>query len=138
MRLGLSMRVTLSAVLLLFCYMILAGWATDTPRARAIDAAVCAFMLLIVLGVNLPRRGFVLLRVASGMVALAYVWYAAAELWGLAGGASQPLAVGQPSATMAWLGLLVIGLPCTVFALSGVSLLRHWHPDRRSGADSAT
>lgn len=54
-----------------------------------------------------------------GVIGLSYVVYFVAELAKLLGGERQPLAPGQPSATMAGLGLIFYSVPFLIFAISG-------------------
>jgi ABC-type amino acid transport system permease subunit len=95
------------------------------------DVVISIVVLLLALAIALPRTASWALRLVAGAVGGAYVVYFVSELWGLATGHPHPLAIGQPSATMAGLGLLIIGLPMLVFALSGTSLLRHLIQERQ-------
>ena len=115
---------------------MLAGWATDSPRTRVGTVAICGVVLLLVLGIALPKRAKWALRVVAGVIGAAYVVYFGAELWGLVAGHPQPLRLGQPSATMAGIGLLIFGIPMLVYALSGTSLLRHLQQERERNGHS--
>jgi hypothetical protein len=110
-------RLILVAFLLLFVWMVLAGWSTDTPKQRVGSAVVAGFMLVLALGIAAPGRFIWALRVAAGAVAATYAVYFVTELVALLRGEPQPLVMGRPSATMAGLGLLVFGVPALVFAL---------------------
>jgi hypothetical protein len=99
-----------------FIWMVLSGWDTDTTKARIISAAVAGFMLLLVLGLVAPNRFVVALRVAAGMVALLYFGYFLTYVASLLRGERQEIRVGQPSALMAGIGLLIYGVPALIFA----------------------
>ena len=117
-----SLRIVLVAALLGGIWLIMAGWSTDSPRDRFIDAGISAVVLLFALAIVLPRRGAWALRVVAAVIGLAYVWYVGAELWQMLGGKSQPLRIGQPSALMAGVGFLVLGIPMLIFAFGGIGV----------------
>lgn len=114
-------RFILAAVLVLLAWMVLSGWETDTPKARVFSAVFAAFMLILALGLAAPSRFGIAFRIVAGVVAVAYTWYFVSEVLALLRGANQPLRMGQPSALMAGIGLLIFGVPALVFALSGVN-----------------
>jgi hypothetical protein len=120
-----ALRIVFVLALAALAWLLLAGWATESPRDRLVDASVGAVMALLAIAVALPRRTTWALRLVAGIVGLAYVVYFGTELWDLLHAKPQQLRVGEPSATMAGLGLLIIGLPMIVFALSGTSILTH-------------
>jgi hypothetical protein len=126
------LRAVVIALLLGGVWLILAGWSTDSPQDRFVEVCISAVVLLFALFLALPSRAGWALRIVAGAIGLIYVWYFGTELWGLVGGHAKPIRLGQPSATMAGLGLLIIGIPMLVFALSGTSLLRHLIADRRT------
>lgn len=110
-------RWTIVAFILLFVWMTLAGWETDSPRTRLYAGLFSAFMLVLALGVAAPSRFLIALRVVAGTVAVAYVLYFVFELAALLRGEEQHFQRGRPSALMAGLGLLVYGVPAIIFAL---------------------
>ena len=119
-------------------WMLLAGWATDSPRDRLMEASISAVVALGAIGIALPARAAWALRFVAGIVGVVYLLYFGAELWSLVSGQRQILRLGEPSATMAGLGLLFIGLPLLVFALSGTGILKHLargHSQTRSSGD---
>jgi len=130
------LRVVVVAALLGGVWLILAGWELDSPRVRFFDASISAVVLLLALGLAFPRRALWALRVVAGAIGLLYLVYFGLELRGLLAGHAKPIRLGQPSATMAGLGLLIIGIPMLVFALSGTSLMRHLIADRHRGSRS--
>ncbi len=115
-------RYILASVLVLFTWMVLSGWETDSSKVRAMDATVAAFMLLLALGVLAPRRLNVALRIVAGMVAVAYGAYFCGEVWALMNGEHQLVRLGVPSALMAGVGLLIFGVPALIYAIGGVTV----------------
>jgi hypothetical protein len=115
-------RFFLAAVLVLFTWMVLSGWESDSTRARAISGVIAAFMIVLAAGRVAPTRLRIALRVVAGVVALTYGWYFCSELVALVGGESQPIRLGMPSAVMAGVGFIVLGVPALVFALGGVTV----------------
>jgi len=118
---------------------MLVGWTAESPRDRIMTGAVCAVALLLAGAVAFPERRQIPFRIVSGIVGLAYVGYFALEVKERVGGHTQPLRVGTPSAIMAGLGLLIIGLPLLLFAFSGQGVVRHLkrlQGERRDGAGS--
>jgi hypothetical protein len=105
------------AFLLLFSWMTLSSWESDSTRQRIGSSIFAGFMLTLAVGMAAPRRFHVALRVASGVVALTFLGYFAWELAALLRGASQPLAFGQPSAVLAGLGFVIFGIPAAVYAI---------------------
>jgi hypothetical protein len=120
-----ALRVIVAVVVLLFAWMLLAGWSTETPRARLGLAGMAALLVLLALALLAPRRMAWAFRVLAGTVFVLYAAYFVDQARQLLGGASQPFALGRPSTLMAGLGLLVFGVPCLVFALSGQWLPVH-------------
>ena len=116
---GRTSRWILSFCLVLLASMLLSGWSTDTLGARIASAMIAAFMLTLAACLLAPTRFRVAFRILAGAVALAFAAYFIGELWALFGGQVQPVRPGQPSALMAGLGFVVIGIPALVFAISG-------------------
>lgn len=114
-------RVFVAAILLLFTWMVLSGWDTDPPKARAITAVIAGFMVLLAAGLVAPTRLRIVFRVIAGIVAAAYTWYFADQLVRLIGGEPQTLRLGAPSALMAGVGLLVFAVPAFIYAVSGTT-----------------
>jgi hypothetical protein len=115
-------RFFLAAVLVLFAWMVLSGWESDSRQARAISAAIAAFMIVLAAGLVAPTKLRIAFRGVAGVIALTYAWYFGSELIALVGGESQPIRLGMPSALMAGLGFIVFGVPALVFALGGVTV----------------
>lgn len=109
-----SSRIFVAAILLLFSWMVLSGWETDPPKARAITAVVAGFMVLLAAGLVAPTRLRIVFRVIAGIVAAAYAWYFVDQLVRLIGGEPQQLRLGAPSALMAGVGLLVFAVPAFI------------------------
>ena len=128
------LRGILIAFLLLFSGMLLSSWSTDTLVQRIASAIVAGLMLLFALGLLAPRRLGWIFRVLAGVVFLVYLAYFGHQLWRLLSGDAQSFSPGRPSALMAGLGLLILGVPCLVFALSGLPPSQ-WSPGRRRGPD---
>jgi hypothetical protein len=135
-------RWTIIAFLLLFTWMILAGWSTDTPKQRSWEAGIAAFMLVLALGLAAPGRFRWALRLVAGVVALGYFIYFVTEVVELLRGEPQPLSLGRPNATAAGLGLLIYGVPALVYALGaervGLGRLFGARPRQEPGADDST
>jgi hypothetical protein len=110
-------RWTIVAFILLFVWMTLAGWETDSPQSRLFAGLFSAFMLVLALGVAAPSRFLIALRIVAGTVAIAYLLYFLFELTALLRGEEQHFQRGRPSALMAGLGLLIFGVPAIIFAL---------------------
>ena len=110
-------RWFLAAVILLLIWMMLSGWDTDTEKARVGSAVISGFMALIMIGLVAPRRGVWALRLVAGIVALTSLAYFISQVAALLRGERQEFRIGQPSAVMAGLGLLVYGVPALIFAL---------------------
>jgi hypothetical protein len=131
------LRVVLLATLLGGVWLMLAGWATDSPRDRFIDASISAVVLLFALGVALPVRASWAFRIVAAVIGVTYLAYFGSELWDLLRGRPQPLRVGEPSVLMAGLGLLIIGVPSLLFALSGSGwgFWQHFKSDKHRKPD---
>ena len=130
------LRAVLVAALLGAVWLILAGWSTDSPRDRVIDASISTVVLLLALGTVLPVRAAWALRVVAGVVGVAYVLYFGSELWSMLRGKTQSFRIGEPSTLMAGLGLLIIGIPMLVFAFAGVGVGILEHLMRRGRGES--
>ena len=113
-------RWILAAVLLAFAWLVLSGWASDTPRVRAISAVIAGLMVLGAAGAVAPTRLAWALHIVAGAASLGYIVYFVTEVVDLVRGEPQPLRLGQPSAVMAGIGLIVFAIPLGVFAVSGV------------------
>ena len=114
------LRGILIVFLLLFSWMVLSSWSRDTPAQRVAGAIVAGLMLFFALGLLAPRRLGWIFRVLGGFVFLVYAGYFAHQVWRLLEGDAQRFSPGRPSAVMAGLGLLILGVPCLVYALSGL------------------
>jgi hypothetical protein len=122
-----TLRIVLAVVVLVFAWMLLAGWSSETPRARLVLGGMAALLVLFALALLAPRRMAWGFRVLAGTVFLLYAAYFVDQARQLLRGDAQPFVLGQPSTLMAGLGLLVFGIPCLVFALSG-----QWIPVHRA------
>jgi hypothetical protein len=91
------LRWVLVAALAAFAAFSLSLGADDGPDARAVGVAMAALAALVAVGLLFPGRRRVLLRVAAGLVSLAYVAYFALQLGLLLRGQRQPFSLGQPS-----------------------------------------
>jgi hypothetical protein len=110
-------RWIIVAVLIVFSWMVLAGWATDTANQHLWDVGIAGFMLLLAVALIAPDRFRWALRIIAGVIGVGYFGYFATEAVSLLRGERQPLRLGQPSATMAGLGFLLYGIPALVYAL---------------------
>ena len=110
-------RWIIVAFILLFVWMMLAGWETDSPQTRLVSGLFSAFLLVLALGVAAPGRFMIALRIVAGTVAVVYLLYFVAQLAALLRGEEQHFQRGRPSALMAGIGLLVYGVPAIIFAL---------------------
>ncbi len=133
------LRILLIGALLAGVWLILAGWSTDSPRDRLVEASISVVVVLFAVAIALPARASWALRVVAGTVGAAYLLYFGSELWSLLGGKAQSFRIGQPSALMAALGLLIIGIPMLVFAFAGigVGILEHLMRQSRRGPHDA-
>ena len=100
--------------------MTLSGWGTDSPRVRAISVLLASLMVIGAAGAVASNRLRWALHIVAGAVAMGYVWYFVDEVAALLRGEPQPIRMGQPSAVMAGIGLIVFAIPLGVFAVSGV------------------
>jgi hypothetical protein len=113
-------RWILAIALVLFAWMTLSGWESDTPRVRAISAVMAGLMVLGAAGAVSPQRFVWALHIVAGAVALGYTWYFVEQVVALLGGEAQSIRFGRPSAVMAGIGMIVFAIPLGVFAVSGV------------------
>ena len=116
------LRFVLVGALLGGIWLMLAGWPTDSPRDRFVEASISAVVLLLAFGIALPERAAWALRIVAGVVGMAYVLYFGSEWWSMLRGQGQSLRISQPSVLSAGLGLLIIGIPMLVFAFAGVGV----------------
>jgi hypothetical protein len=133
-------RLIIVAFILLFVWMMLGGWESDTPKVRFFSALFAAFMLVLAVGVAAPSRFLIALRVVAATVAVAYLLYFVTQVAALLRGEEQRFQTGRPSAVMAGIGLIVYGVPAIIFALGtervGIARLfrsrdgRHKNPDQ--------
>jgi hypothetical protein len=133
-------RTTLVVALIGFAWLMLSSWSADNARVRLASAMMAAFAVLLALGIAAPHRARWALRLGAGMIGVSYLIYFLVEVWRLLGGERQELRPGQPSATMAGLGVLVYAIPMIVFAISGYPgdrwrSVRDFLRDRRAGDD---
>ena len=120
------LRIVLVVAVLGFAALLLAGRSPDdTPAARAVSTGLVLLALTFVVGLVMPGRRRIALRVVAGLVVAFYLAYFAIYAWRLVQGEPQPFGLGTPSALMAGLGLLVWGVPLLVYALSGRTLREH-------------
>ena len=89
-------------------------------RVRAISAVVAGLMIVGAAGAVAPKRLTWALHVVAGTVALGYTWYFVGEVVALLRGQAQAIRLGQPSAVVAGLGMIVFAIPLGVIAVSGV------------------
>ena len=81
--------------------------------------------LTAAVGFAFPGRRRIALRAVGAVIVLVYVAYFGVELVALLRGEKQPLNIGEPSAIIAGLGVLIWGVPLLVYALSGRTLREH-------------
>ena len=113
-------RWTVIGFILLFTWMLLSGWETESPRGKLGVAVLVAVTLTLAVGLAKPGRFLIALRMVTGTVAIGCLYYAISEIIDLLTHGPQPVAVGQPSAVMSMLAVIVWGIPCAVFAIAGV------------------
>jgi len=130
-------RSIIVAFILLFIWMTLAGWESDSPQTRLLSGLFSAFMLVLALGVAAPSRFLIALRTVAGTVAVVYLVYFVTQLAALLRGEEQHFQRGRPSALMAGIGLLVYGVPAIIFALGTerVGLARFFRPRDAASED---
>ena len=114
---------TLRAVLVLsllaftaFCLQV--AW-TEGGQGTWLLIVMALVAATFAVGLIVPGRRRIVLRLVAGAVVLGYVIYFGAELVALLRGDAQPLRLGGPSALMAGVGLLVWGVPLLIYTLSG-------------------
>jgi hypothetical protein len=109
----------IATVLTVFIWMALLGWQDETPQHRVFGAIFAGFMALIAFSCIFPKYARIPIRIIAGMVALATLWYVISEVIDLLQNGSQPIAIGEPSAVMAALALIVFGIPAIALAVGG-------------------
>lgn len=112
-------RVALVILLVAMVYVFLSDWSTDSYQSRGASAAMSAILTLFAIGIATQGRAMWALRIGAGIVGTAYLVFFAMELRALLQGQHQRLALGQPSATMAGLGVFFYAVPFIVFAVFG-------------------
>ena len=95
------------------------SFAVTEPDARGVGVLLALAALLFAAGLLFPGRNRLLLRTLAGAASLAYVAYFVQQLVALIAGQPQEFAVGQPSALMANLALLIIAMPLARYAVTG-------------------
>jgi hypothetical protein len=116
-------RYVLAGCLALLIWMTLSGWETDSTGQRILTSILAGFMGLIVIACLVPGRAYIALRLAAGVVGVICVIYFVSEVAKLLKGESQHLAIGEPSAVMAALAMIVFGIPSLAFALGGETVV---------------
>jgi hypothetical protein len=111
-------RTIVITALTVAAFLVLAALGT-APVSRASVYGGVLFAVLFVLALALPRHRELAVRTMAGSVAALYAVYFGAELWQLLGGERQTFAPGRPSALMANIALLVVGVPLFRYAVTG-------------------
>ncbi len=116
---GRYFRAALVIVLVAMMFVFLSDWSTASRQVRIASVALSAILALFAVGIATQGRAMWALRASAGIIGSAYLVYFFAELRALLHGEPQRLAPGQPSATMAGLGVVIYAVPFLVFAISG-------------------
>jgi hypothetical protein len=106
--------------------VLLMGWNGASTLQRIVAGLVAGFAVMLAAGMLAParhRRGA--MRVVAGLACAACLAYAIVEVVALLGGQAQPIRVGEPSAVMSLLLLLLAAIPLGIFAVSGRTM-REW------------
>jgi len=114
----------ISPFVLLFTWGLLRGWSRYAPGEKVGIVVLIVFMWLLVLALYRPGRSRWAGRLVAGSVSLAFIAYFLLELvftvrHGTLSGSH------QGSMLQALLGVLFVGIPTTVYALSGMTLSEH-------------
>ena len=94
-------------------------WHTDPSGSPLVTFIVIGIMLLLAVAMAVPRRVRWPLRLIAGVIGGSYALYFTMEAVLLFRGQRQPLSLGQPSATMAGIALVIWAIPMLVFAITG-------------------
>jgi len=114
-----TLRAILALALLAFAaFCLQIAWTEGGPGTWLLIVMALVSVTFVV-GLVVPCRQRIALRLVAGAVVLGYVAYFGMELVALFRGETQSLRVGGPSALMAGVGLLVWGVPLLVYTLSG-------------------
>jgi hypothetical protein len=134
------LRAALVILLVAMIFVFLSDWSTASRQVRIASVALSAILALFAVGIATQGRAMWALRVSAGTIGLGYLVYFFAELRALLHGEPQRLEPGQPSATMAGLGVIVYAVPFLIFAISGFvgarwRTLHDWWIGRDAGED---
>ena len=113
------LRIVLAAFVLLFAGMMVSDWGAEPPSRRWAIGIFVGLMVLFAIALLAPRRMRWAFRLLAGCIFLLYAGYFVDQARRLLSGTPQRFALGRPSTVMAGIGLLVFGIPCLVYALSG-------------------
>jgi hypothetical protein len=120
-----TLRAVLAIALVAFAaFCLQLAWTEGGPGTWVLIVLALGAVTFAV-GLIVPGRRRIALRLVAGVVVIGYLVYFGAELAALLRGGSQPLRVGGPSAMMAGVGVLVWGVPLLVYTLSGRTPREH-------------
>jgi hypothetical protein len=115
------LRTVLVLALLSFAAFCLFSVWTEGGQGSALLAGLSLLAILFAVGLVFPGRRRIALRLVAGAAVAFCLVNFGIELWALFHGEAQEIRIGQPSAVMALIGVLVWGVPLVVYTLSGRS-----------------
>jgi Regulator of ribonuclease activity B len=119
------LRTILVVALLAFAaFCVQVAW-TEGGQGTWLLVVLALGSVTVAVGLVFPGRRRIALRLVAACVVIVYLIYFGAELFSLLRGTAQPIRLGQPSAIMAGLGILIWGVPLLIYSLSGRTLGEH-------------
>jgi hypothetical protein len=113
------LRAVLVLALLAFAAFCLFSVWTEGGQGSALLVGLSLLALTFAVGLVFPGRRRIALRLVAASVVALYLAYLGVELWQMLRGEAQEVQIGQPSALMAGVGVLVWGIPLLIYSLSG-------------------
>jgi hypothetical protein len=113
------LRAVLVLALLSFAAFSLFTVWTEGGQGSAFLVGLSVLAIIFAVGLVFPGRRRIALRIVAGAAVGIYLVYLGTELWQLLHGEKQEIQIGQPSAVMAFIGVLIWIVPLVVYALSG-------------------